>query len=73
MEPIINRERIITFLLETPMFEKLDPSEIMEVMHIIEIKQYKAGDIIFSEGEPGRCLVRALPRHRGCPEAWLDR
>ena len=53
MEPIINRERMITFLLETPMFEKLEPSEIMEVIHIIEIKQYKAGDIIFSEGEPG--------------------
>ena len=53
MEPIINRERMLTFLLETPMFEKLEPSELMEVIHIVEVRQYKAGDIIFSEGEPG--------------------
>jgi CRP-like cAMP-binding protein len=53
MEPIINRERMITFLLETPMFEKLEPSEIMEVIDIVEIKHYKAGDTIFHEGEPG--------------------
>ncbi len=53
MESIVNRERMLTFLLETPMFEKLEPAEIMEVIHIVEVKHYAAGDIIFSEGEPG--------------------
>ncbi len=53
MESKITRERLITFLLETPMFEKLDPSEIMEIIHIVDIEQYQAGDTIFSEGDTG--------------------
>ena len=53
MESQVTRERLITFLLETPMFEKLDPSEIMEIIHIVEIQQYQAGDTIFSEGDAG--------------------
>lgn len=53
METKITRERLITFLLETPMFEELDPSEIMEIIHIIEVEQYQAGDIVFNEGDTG--------------------
>ncbi|MDX2456292.1 MAG: cyclic nucleotide-binding domain-containing protein [Gammaproteobacteria bacterium] len=53
METKVTRERLITFLLETPMFEKLDPSEIMEIIHIVEVKQYQAGDIVFREGDTG--------------------
>jgi len=53
MEAKVTRERLITFLLETPMFEKLDPSEIMEIIHIVEVAQYQAGDIVFSEGDAG--------------------
>ena len=53
MEAKITRERLITFLLETPMFEKLDPSEIMEIIHIVEVEQYQAGDIVFSEDDTG--------------------
>jgi CRP/FNR family cyclic AMP-dependent transcriptional regulator len=53
METKVTRERLITFLLETPMFEKLDPSEIMEIIHIVEVKQYQAGDIIFRENDAG--------------------
>ena len=53
MEAKVTRERLITFLLETPMFEKLVPSEIMEIIHIVEIEQYKAGDIVFREGDAG--------------------
>lgn len=53
METIVTRERLITFLLETPMFEKLEPSELMEIIHIVKIEQYKAGDIVFREGDPG--------------------
>jgi len=53
METKVTRERLITFLLETPMFEKLEPSEIMEIIHIVEVEMYKAGDIIFKEGDTG--------------------
>ena len=53
MEAKITRERLITFLLETPMFEDLDPSEIMELIHIVEEEPYQSGDFIFSEGDAG--------------------
>ena len=53
METNVTRERLLTFLLETPMFEKLEPSEIMEVIHIVEVEQYQEGDIVFSESDPG--------------------
>jgi len=49
----VTRERLITFLLETPMFEKLVPSEIMEIIHIVGIEQYQAGDVVFREGDTG--------------------
>ena len=53
METKVTRERLITFLLGTPMFEKLDPSELIEIIHIVEVEEYQTGDIIFSEGDPG--------------------
>jgi CRP-like cAMP-binding protein len=53
METKITRERLITFLLETPMFEKLTPSEMMEIIHIVEVEQYQAGDVVFNEGDAG--------------------
>ena len=53
MESKITRERLITFLLETPMFENLDPSEIMEIIHIVDVEQYQAGETIFAEGDAG--------------------
>ena len=53
METKIERERLITFLLETPMFENLEPSEIMEIIHIVDIEQFQAGETIFSQGDTG--------------------
>ena len=53
MDKVVTRERLITFLLETPMFEKLEPSEIMEIIHVVEIDQYQAGDTVFTEGDAG--------------------
>ena len=53
METKVTRERLITFLLETPMFEKLVPSEIMEIIHIVEVEQYQAGNVVFREGDKG--------------------
>jgi hypothetical protein len=44
METKVTRERLLTFLLETPMFEKLVPSEIMEIIHIQGCRRsYQAG------------------------------
>lgn len=53
MEAKVTRERLITFLLETPMFEELEPSELMEIIHIVKTEEYREGDVVFSEGDPG--------------------
>ena len=53
MTTAVTRERMITFLLETPMFENLDPLEIVEILHIVEVQLFQAGEIIFNEGDPG--------------------
>jgi len=37
MTAAVTRERMITFLLETPMFENLDPLEIVEILHICQV------------------------------------
>lgn len=47
----VTTERMITFLLETPMFETLDPSEIRELLPIIGVKEYAAGQTLFREGD----------------------
>jgi len=53
MKAKIPRERMITFLLETPFFEKLEPTELMEIIHIVEVDEYQAGDTIFNEDDTG--------------------
>ena len=53
MEAKVTRERLITFLLVTPMFEKLEPSEVMEIIDVVSVEQYQSGDVIFNEGDPG--------------------
>lgn len=53
METKITRERLIIFLLETPMFMSLTPSELMEMIHIVEAEKYQIGDVIFEEGDSG--------------------
>ena len=53
MEAHVTRERLITFLLEAPIFDNLEPAEITQIMHIIEMRPLQAGDMIFSEGDPG--------------------
>ncbi len=44
---------MITFLLETPMFEMLDPTEINRLIHVIEVAEYAAGAVLFNEGDAG--------------------
>ena len=53
METKITRERLITFLLETPMFMQLTPLELAEIIHIVKVEKYQAGDIIFREWDAG--------------------
>ena len=53
MEAHIERERLITFLLETPMFDNLEPAEILQIVHIVEVQPLQTGDVIFSEGDAG--------------------
>lgn len=53
MEAHITPERLITFLLDTPMFDNLDPSEIRQVLHIVETRNLQAGELVFSEGDAG--------------------
>lgn len=53
MEAHISRENKITFLLTTPMFDDLEPKEVMEIIHIIEDLKYGPGHTIFSEGDSG--------------------
>ncbi len=53
MEARISPENMITFLLTTPMFADLDPHEIKDIIHIVEVQKFSAGDVVFSEGEAG--------------------
>jgi len=46
-------EEIISFLLDTPMFEHLDPSELAQIVSIMQIVQMREGHAVFREGEPG--------------------
>lgn len=53
MEAHISLENMITFLLTTPMFEDLEPKEVQEIIHIVEIVKYGPGQTIFAEGDSG--------------------
>ena len=53
MKAHIATENMIAFLLTTPMFDDLEPKEIMEIIHIVETIKFEPGDIIFSEGDAG--------------------
>lgn len=53
MEAKITRERLITFLLETPMFMQLTPVELAEITHIVKVEKYQAGEFVFKEGDIG--------------------
>jgi CRP-like cAMP-binding protein len=53
VEPHLTREKIVAFLLEAPMFEALEPLEIMRIVHIVEVQQLHKGEVVFEEGAPG--------------------
>lgn len=46
-------ESIITFLLDTPMFGDLEPFELAEIVHIMQIQRVRDGQALFGEGDAG--------------------
>lgn len=49
----LNLEQILTFLLDTPMFGGLDPSELSQIVHIMQVQHLRTGQVLFAEGTPG--------------------
>ncbi|MCB9664168.1 MAG: cyclic nucleotide-binding domain-containing protein [Alphaproteobacteria bacterium] len=49
----LNLEQLITFLLDAPMFGDLDPVELSEVVHIMQVQHLREGQVVFEEGAPG--------------------
>lgn len=52
-EGALTLEQIINFLLETPLFELLDPTELAEVVGIMQLQRLRAGQVLFREGDEG--------------------
>ncbi|OOZ42449.1 cyclic nucleotide-binding domain-containing protein [Solemya elarraichensis gill symbiont] len=46
-------EPVMIFLLGTPFFEKLQPEELQEIIHLVEKVAFLKGDTVFNEGDPG--------------------
>lgn len=49
----ITLEEIITFLLETPMFEGLDAAELSTIVKIMQMMRVRDGQVVFREGDEG--------------------
>lgn len=49
----VSTERMITFLLTTPMFENLAPDQIRNLTHIVDVIEYQPGEVLFNEGDIG--------------------
>ena len=49
----ITLEQVIFFLLETPMFEDLDATELSEIVHIMKVQHVEQGASVFDEGDRG--------------------
>ncbi len=46
-------EEIITFLLDAPMFGDLDPTQLSQVVHIMQVQGLRPGQVVFREGDAG--------------------
>ncbi|MFZ5480371.1 MAG: cyclic nucleotide-binding domain-containing protein [Myxococcota bacterium] len=53
MAASITLEQIIRFLLEAPMFGDLDPAELAQIVHIMQVQRVHDGAAIFREGDAG--------------------
>ncbi|NOY26909.1 MAG: cyclic nucleotide-binding domain-containing protein [Oligoflexia bacterium] len=53
MEPSLSLEQIITFLLEAPLFGDLSADGLADMVKIVQIRRFTAGQTVFAEGEVG--------------------
>lgn len=53
MESPVTLEEVIAFLLETPLFEDLNPNELAEVVQIMQYQRLRDGQAVFREGDAG--------------------
>lgn len=53
MDTPLTLERIINFLLETPLFRDLDPTELSEIVRVMQVQRVRATHPIFREGDDG--------------------
>ncbi len=53
MSAPLSLEQILNFLLETPLFEDLDATELSEVVHIMQVQGLRQGQTVFAEGQEG--------------------
>lgn len=60
-------EQIISFLLDAPMFGDLDPSELSQIVQIMQVQHLRRDQHVFDEGDAGDAWY-AL--YRGEVEVW---
>lgn len=53
MDQAITLENILSFLLDTHLFEALDPVELSEVVKVMQIQRLRDGQSVFREGDVG--------------------
>ena len=53
MDHPLTLEEVLAFLLQTPLFEDLDPSELADIVAIMQIQRLRDGQVIFREDDPG--------------------
>jgi CRP-like cAMP-binding protein len=53
MDNPVTLEQVISFLLETPLFEDLTPNELAEVVQIMLFQRLRDGQWVFQEGDEG--------------------
>ena len=49
----LNLEQLLGFLMDTPMFGDLDPHELSQIVHIMQLQHLRPGQTLFSEGQAG--------------------
>ena len=53
MDTPVTLEQVIHFLLETPLFDALEPAELAEVVSIMQVQRLRDGQSVFAEGDEG--------------------
>lgn len=53
MSTAITIQEILTFLLDTPLFGDLDPAELSQIVHIMQLQKIREGQYLFREGDVG--------------------